>query len=411
MGDASYNVYAILEGRPGARFPDSERLVQLLDQSSFEALVADPSGLGAGQFLATTPFGVSDFPFTFESQFRRPAVKYQIDATWLGDQVLSAGYDYYRETDPLNDGFLVENNAYFAQQQFTIAERWFVTAGARVDDNTRYGTEVSPKLSVGGYPAPFSEGLVSSVKVFANVGKGIKNPTFGELFGSGFSDGNPNLNPERARTIDAGAEVTFDDQRWLTRFAFFDNNYEDQVAFQSTGFGVDGLPDFLNIAGAKANGIELEAGLQRPIAGVTAGATYAYIDTEVVATVSTSEQFQPGQPLLRRPKHSGAVRVDYTRGRVSVYMNLRAVGERHDAAFFSSASFRSFVRVSDGQPVDIRVNPGYTLVGLGAQFRVHDDLTMYLRVDNVTDEVYESALGYLGLPRAVVVGGRFNLGR
>ena len=410
VGDAPYNVYAILEGEPGARFPDSERLVRLLDQSSFDALVADPSGLGAGQFLATTPFGIFDFPFTFETNFRRPAFKYQVNATWMDNQVLSAGYDHYRETDPLNPSFLVSNNAYFAQQQFTVAKRWFVTVGGRVDDNSRYGTEVSPKLSVGGYPVPFSEGPVSSVKVFANVGKGIKNPTFGELFGSGFADGNPNLRPERARTVDVGAEVTFDDQRWVGRVTYFDNEYEDQVAFQSTGFGADGVPDFLNIAGSQGNGVELETALQRPIAGVTFSATYALVDTGVVATVSTSEEFQPGQPLLRRPRHSGTARVTYTRGRGDVYLNLRAVGERHDAAFFSSPSFPSLARVSDGRAVDIRVNPGYTTLDLGGQFRAHDALTIFLRIDNLTNETYESALGFPGLPRAFVSGGRFTLG-
>ena len=405
VGDASFNIYAILEGEPGAIFPDSPRLVELLDRPSFDGLVADPSGLGAGQFLATTPFGVFDFPFTFASQFQRSSLNYQLNATWMDDQVLSAGYDYYRETDPLNPTFLIENHAYFAQQQFTIADDWFVTAGARIDDNSRFGTEVSPKLSVGGYPVPFGTGPVSSVKVFANVGKGIKNPTFGELFGSGFVDGNANLNPERARTIDVGAEVTFDDQRWLTRVTYFDNNYEDQVAFQfSPGFGGDGIPDFLNIAGSQADGIELEVGLQRPVGGVTASATYALVDTEVVATVSTSEQFQPGQPLLRLPKHSATVRVNYTRGRGSLYLNLRAVSERHDGAFIGLA------RVSDGRPVDITVNPGYTLIGVGGQFRVDNDLTVFLRIDNLTDEVYESALGYPALPRAFVLGARFNIG-
>ncbi len=133
-------------------------------------------------------------------------------------------------------------------------------------------------------------------------------------------------------------------------------------------------------------------------------ATYALVDTEVVATVSTSEQFQPGQPLLRRPKHSGTVRVNYTRGRGSVYLNLRAVSERHDAAFIGLA------RVSDGRSVDITVNPGYTWIGLGGQFRVDDDLTVFLRIDNLTDEVYESALGSPALPRAFVMGARFDIG-
>ena len=45
--------------------------------------------------------------------------------------------------------------------------------------------------------------------------------------------------------------------------------------------------------------------MQKPVRGVTAAATYALVDTAVVTNQSTSQQFQPGQPLLRRPKHSG----------------------------------------------------------------------------------------------------------
>ena len=60
--------------------------------------------------------------------------------------------------------------------------------------------------------------------------------------------------------------------------------------------------------------------------------------------------------------------------------------------------------------MDITVNPGYALLTLGGQVRVDNDLTLFLRIDNATDAVYDSALGYPGLPRAVVAGGRFDLG-
>ena len=164
-----------------------------------------------------------------------------------------------------------------------------------------------------------------------------------------------------------------------------------------------------NIAGADANGVELDFGLQRPVGGFTARASYALVDTEVVATTSTSEQFRPGQPLLRRPKHAGTFHVNYTRGPASVHFNLRAVSERHDAAFaglFRPPAPGSFF----GDAVDITVNPGYTLIGVGGQFLVDDDLTIFLRLDNLTDEVYESTLGYPALPRAFVIGARFNIG-
>ena len=154
-----------------------------------------------------------------------------MDVTWLNEQVFSAGYAYDRESDPLQD-FRVDDHAYFAQQQFAIADHWHVTVGGRVDDHSDYGTEFSPKLSAGGYPLPFRPGPLSSLKVFTSIGKGIKNPVFGELFGSAFVDGNPGLRPERARTVDAGLEVTLDNQRWVGRATYFDNAYTDQVAFQ-----------------------------------------------------------------------------------------------------------------------------------------------------------------------------------
>ena len=411
--DPPYNVFALLEGVPGAIYPDSPRLVELLDQAAFDALAADPSGLGPEQFLASsTQFdfgGPNSAPFLAE--FRRNTFDYQANVTWSGTQVLSAGYEYDREEDRIRKtadgvpGFRIEDHAFFVQQQFAIADQWFATAGVRVDDNTRFGTEASPKVSVGGYPLATNDGTVSSVKLFANVGQGIKNPSFFELFGSAFVNGNPDLSPERATTIDAGAEITFDAQRWLGRVTYFDNDYQDQVAFLfSPGFGSDGIPDYINLAGTQARGLELEGGLQRPIGGVTATASYAYVDTEVVATTSTSEQFQPGQPVLRRPKHSGTVQINFTQGRGSIHLNVRVTGDRHDAAFIGLR------RLSDNLPVDITVNPGYTLVGLSGQYRVHDDLTLFLRAENLTDTEYESVLGYPGLPRAFVVGGRFNLG-
>lgn len=411
IADPTINVYAILDGTPGAIFPNTPRLVRLLDKATFDAIAAGTQGLSETQFLATTPFGAGfgDFPFTSQSEVRRPALKYQADYTWADGQVLSAGYDFERETTSLNATYRIQNHAYFVQQQLTFNDRWFATVGARMDDNSRFGTNASPKLSVGGYLLPSDSGPVSSVKVFANIGRGIKNATFSELFGGPFNDGNSDLSPERARTVDAGAEFTFAAQRLYSRIAYFDNRFNDQVAFKSSGPGLDGRADYINIDGSKANGWEVEGALQRPVAGLTAGASYALVDTEVVSFVSTSEQFQPGQPLLRRPKHSFMARAAYQRGPAAINLNVRHVGDRHDASFIGLSAVRS-ARFPTGRSVDITVNPGYTVVGLGAEGRVRNDVTFFVRVDNVADTEYESALGFPGLPRAAVVGARFNIG-
>ncbi len=404
--DPPYHVRAVLAGEPGARFPASPRLVRLLDPSEFDALAADPSRLPAGHFLAHTPYGLRDWPGTFNKQFRRGAARYQVNAVWFDEQQFSAGWDYTRESNALAVYERIGNHSYFVQQQFALSGAWFVTAGARADANALYGWSVNPKLSAGGYPVPFSEGPVSSVKLFANVGRGIKNPTFAQLYGSPFVDGDRLLQPEQAVTLDAGAEFTFDNQRWLARITWFNNEYADQIAYRpSAGFGGDGVADYINIDGSKADGVELEMSLERPVGGLTAAAHYALVDTEVVTSASTSEQFQPGQPLLRRPRHAAGVRVGYVRGRSSLHLNVQVVGQRHDSAFLG------LVRVSDGRPADITVNPAYTLVTLGGQFRVREHLTLFARADNLTGAEYATALGYPGLPRAVAVGARFGFGR
>ena len=188
---------------------------------------------------------------------------------------------------------------------------------------------------------------------------------------------------------------------------YFDNDYEDQISFRS-GVAGDGIPEYINIDGSEAHGWELEAALQRPLAGFSAAGNYSLVDTKVVTNQSTSQQFQPGQPLLRRPMHSGTLRVAYHVSRVTVDFDARWVGDRHDNSFLSLRTVPNAERPT-AITTDITVNPGYSLLGLGIDVEAHRSLSLFLRVDNLGDTAWDSALGYPGLPRAAVVGARFNV--
>ncbi len=404
-GDPDVNVFAVLAGTPGARFPDSPRLVRLLSEAEYNSLLAS-SSLPAGQFLVSTPFAFGDSAFTSLTQFRRPAFKYAGEVLWGGGQRLSAGYEWERETNALVSAHELTNNAVFVQQQFSFQDRWFATVGFRADDKSMYDTFFSPKLSAGGYLLPVSSGPVSSVKVFGNIGKGIKSPTFSERFGGSFADPSPDLKVERARSMDLGVEVTLADQRVRASATVFNNHYRDQIEFRSSSpsFSPDGQPDFRNIAGSNAHGVELEGAIQRPYKGVTAVVTYSYVPTQVIETISTGQQFQPGQPLLRRPKNSGMFRLGYGRGPVAVSWDTRIVGQRHDSSFqsFATPSFTF---------TEITVNPRYTVSGFGVEYRADRLASIYFRADNLFDDEYESALGFPGNPRSAVVGVRFNVSR
>jgi outer membrane cobalamin receptor len=405
FGDPAYSTFAILTGTPNALFPNGTRLVRLIEASEFNSLVAAGALPAPGQFLASRTS--SDFPFVSAREFRRPAVRYQGDLAWAEGHRLSAGYEWEQERNPTTDVSL-QNNAVFVQQQFSFAERWFVTLGARADSKESYDSFFSPKLSAGGLLLPFQRGAVSSVRVFGNVGKGIKSPTFSERFGGSFADPSPDLRVEVARTADIGVEATFADQRFRGGVTYFDNDYTDQISFRS-GIAGDGIPEFINIDGSEAHGWELEGALQRPVAGFSAVANYSFVDTGVVTNQSTSQQFQPGQPLLRRPKHSGSMRVAYNVSRVTVDFNTRWVGDRHDNSFLSLRTIPNLERPA-AVTTDITVNPGYTVMGLGVSVDAHQALSVFLRVDNLGGTEWDGALGYPGLPRAAVVGVRFNVG-
>jgi outer membrane receptor protein involved in Fe transport len=87
---------------------------------------------------------------------------------------------------------------------------------------------------------------------------------------------------------------------------------------------------------------------------------------------------------------------------------MRMVGQRHDNSFLFLSTVPNAERPTSFT-TDITVNPGYVVAGLGVDWRVHDRLTAFVRGDNIGDTAYESVLGYPGLPRAVVIGARFNV--
>jgi outer membrane cobalamin receptor len=412
IGDPSFNVYAILDGTPGALFPEGTRLVRFITQSEFASLSAAGASPGGGQFLAATPFGVGDFPFTSRTDFQRPAVKYQGDFVWAAGQRLSAGYEWERESDLIPEvDVSLDNNAFFVQQQISLMDRWFVSAGARVDRKESYDTFVSPKLSAGGFVLPYRAGPLSSVKVFGNIGKGIKSPSLSERLGASFSDPNPDLKVERARTADIGVEATFASQRLRASAIYFDNDFRDMIAFRFGAVG-DGIPEFINIDGSEAHGVELDLVLQRAVAGFTASASYARVDSEVLTDQRTNTQFQPGQPLLRRPQHSGTLRLSYSAGPATVNFDTRFVGKRHDGTFLFPL-LRTVPNAAMPLPLntDITVTPGYVVSGLGVDVRAHDQLTVFVRANNIADTDSQSGLGWPGLPRHLMAGVRFSVGR
>ena len=116
----------------------------------------------------------------------------------------------------------------------------------------------SPKVSGGGFlVTPRADALSSAEGVRRAPGKGIKYPQFGEVFG-GVVRGRQPRSGARARAhhrCRRRGDLRRPSGCGPPRLVF-DSHYSDQVEFRSCNpfFRLDGVPDYINVAGVEAHG-------------------------------------------------------------------------------------------------------------------------------------------------------------
>ncbi len=270
-----------------------------------------------------------------------------------------------------------DNRGFYLQSQFDWKGRLFLTAGFRVDDNSTFGTEVSPRVSAA-YIVPTLE-----TKIRAGYGEGIKEPTFINNFGDGspFVVGNPNLRPERSRSWEIGVDQPLLAGRAGLSVTYFQSHFEDLIAF------VGGSPSFLNVQSARARGIEF-TGRVSVRHGLTVSGNYTFLETKVLDNGGVGGTELPeGAPLVRRPKNTGTLSIDHVWDRFHSNMTVTFVGDQQDL------DFRTF-------PAPRVTLPGYTKVDVAMSYLLMKDrphlreLTAFGKVQNLFDEGYQQVFGF-----------------
>ena len=238
-----------------------------------------------------------------------------------------------------------------------------LSAGLRWDDYETFGSELSPRLAVAW--------RAGGNKLRAAFGEAFRAPAVGELYFP-FA-GNPALEAERSRSFEVGYDHTSGFSATL-----FHGDYEDLIVFDSKTF------IFQNVGAATAQGLELA--VQRNLTrALRASLSYTYTDTEEEGT---------GEPLLRRPRHSGSLFLGWRAGRVDTNLVVQHTGSRADVlpiAPFTRTTAESHTVVDTNLQLDL---------GL---------FTPYLRIENLTGVEYEEVLGYESPGRRIAVGLRLTL--
>lgn len=315
--------------------------------------------------------------------------------------VLTVGYErdeesYRQETVYFDAAKLSvdrSNNAVYVQDQVTLFDRLHVVGGFRVEDNSVYGTEVTPR----GAAALEIKETGTTLRMAA--ARGIKEPTFYENFADdSWTLGNPDLDPEKATSWEVGVSQRLGGR--LQAFAtYFENRYKDLIAYVPTPFPAppERTPNFFNIQAAKTRGVEW--GLEgRAWDNLMAGVSMTFLDTEVTDDGGLdSIAFQEGKKLLRRPQVSASGWVDYR------WKNLRCrflghyVGSRDDVDYRDWMAPRR-VTLDDYFILDAILSYAVTAP---APLK---DLEVFLKGTNILDTDYEQVFGYSTPGAAFLLG-------
>jgi len=269
-----------------------------------------------------------------------------------------------------NKGVFVSNNNTF---KGFMGGTTILTESLRYDSYSTFDNEFTGKVGLKHIHENI-EGLISSV----NYGTAYTVPTLYQLYApastfGGFTSpvGNENLNPETTKAFDV--TVAYKD----FSLTYFNNKIDNLIEYTNGYNNVEGTSNI--------DGIEV-----------------AY-SKEIIENLQLSMDYtnlfkaedKDGNTLKRRATETFKMAVDYYGvENLHVGADLEYVGSRTDIIFNPDYSTSD---VETGK---------YTVVNLTADYQVTKAFQVYGKIENLTDEKYQTVYGYATSPRAFYAGVR-----
>lgn len=379
-----------------------------LNQDTVPDRGCDPASFNFLDCFFTSPFAVN-----------RAGLDYQGDYSPRDWAHTTLGYEFEDENGSSDSQFLggfshtrgVRLNHAVYGEEAIIRGRISLLAGVRYVHTENFGEVATTTPPVPQVPinkavprAALSLLALRGGNVFSGTrlrfaySEGIKEPRFEETLGiSGTfpSNPNPNLQPERNRSLEAGVQQSlWGGKSWLAA-TYFNNLFRNQIAFQTDPVTFAG--QYFNIDRSLAHGAELEFH-SRLRSSLALDAAYMYTSTQILAAPGASDPNATGEPLLRRPKHAGSLLLNYFGKRWGGDLAGSFVGRRPDSDFLFGVV----------PPQDHA--SGYALVNMGGWFAVDRYMTAYVNVENVLNRRYNEVVGYPALKANFRAGMLFRIG-
>jgi len=341
-----------------------------------------------------------DFPSNEVDRINRGGFEYQGDyseRTWART---TFGYRIENENGFVGDvdygaqthGQRLNNDAYL-QQQLTLG-RLEVIAGGRFVHDSAFGNTGVPRVALTWQALRGGE-TFSGTRLRFSYATGFKEPRLEETFaGPPYTLPNLGLKPERSRSFEAGLLQDLFGGKLALNATYFNNLFHDQINYVTVN-AVTFVGEYVNVNQAFAQGAEVA--LQAKIRSrVLLNAAYTYTSSQYLDNPAPYDPvYNPGQPLLRRPKHSATEVLSYLGTRWGATLSGSFVGRRADSDFY-------------GFGIDHAA--GYVRADLGGWYAVRPRVTVYVNIENALDRRYNEVVGYPALPINFRAGVRFRIG-
>jgi vitamin B12 transporter len=266
-----------------------------------------------------------------------------------------------------------EERAVFLQASATPLAGLNLVAGGRYDHFNQFGGIFTYRFA-GSYRI-----AATNTIMHASVATGFSPPTpQDKIFGNNFA-----LDPED----DLGWEVGLEQHAWDDRIkvsaTYFHNDLTNLIGF-------NGLFDTLNLGSARTQGLEMELQV-RPATDLLFSASYTYLDAQNTGSRDITQL--PGARLPRRPRNQIYLAASYL-----WFGKLRTTAE---ATWVNAREELNF----GGPNFDIE---DYSFANFAAEYAINPHLTIFARVDNLTNEHYSEVFGFPALGRAAYGGVRVS---
>ncbi|HUJ20430.1 MAG TPA: TonB-dependent receptor [Bryobacteraceae bacterium] len=408
--DGSFNASEV--GQPGPYGSDPEHLftgIDLISRNRFNRSV-----YGGHYQIDVTPrvrqevfaglfwnnaYYISPYGDSYENDYRGQLEERTV-VNFTPHYTAAFGYVFSREevkntfiTDASANAFPLQRNqqGIYWENRFVFGRRLFVNAGAREEIIRTSRIAADPGVARPEFPADtilklnpkaaVAYALREGTRLHASAGTGIRPPSGFEL---AFTN-NPRLKPERTASGDVGIEQRLLHNRVSLDATYFYNRYYDLIVV--LGGSLTHLSSFQsdNLANSRAQGGEFSAGF-RPARWISVTGAYTLLDSEILSLSGSThlapQYFAVGQPLERRPRHSGTMVATMSRGRLSANVTGYFRGSDLD------------VEPNFGPAYGLFYNPGYANFGLNVNWRLGHGVTLYGNLRNALNWHYEEAFGY-----------------